>query len=194
MTDFTGLRFIGIFPNIPLDGKFILKDLPGTGKRIDVLCRSLSACYDWASRRSEFEIEFDVILSHSLLLRFTQPKDVFMRGETWWASSIREALIGNPPDFIAIEEISVEEFLQRTINQISNTYVLEEDGEQLDIVLETSSAPQYSFMFGNHRGFDERTLQIIQDLEIQKVSLGKRSYLGSHCVAAVISHFERIGE
>jgi tRNA pseudouridine-54 N-methylase len=194
MTDFTGLRFIGIFPSIPLDGKFILKDLPGTGKRVDVLCRSLAACYDWASIKGELEIEFYAIFSHSLLLKFRKPKDVSMKGETWWASSIRESLKGNPPDFVSIEEITLEEFLRTATTQIPDTYVLEEDGEQLDAILNTASAPQYSFMFGDHRGFDERTLQIIEDLEIQKVSLGNRSYLGSHCVAAVISHFERIRE
>ncbi|MHA1906248.1 MAG: hypothetical protein ACW98Y_03060 [Candidatus Thorarchaeota archaeon] len=193
MTDFPGLRFIAIFPDIPLDGRFILKDLPGSGKRIDVLCRSLAACFDWASSsESKDNLEFIAILSHSLLMRFKVSQDASTKGETWWATTIREAIRGNPQDFVSVEEVPLEDSLKSIKRRDPHLYVLEEEGVTLASIIKSSSAPQYSFMLGNHRGFDERTIQIIQNLDIPRVSLGHRSYLGSHCVATVISHFERI--
>ncbi len=195
MTDFTGLRFMAFFPDIPLDGKFILRDLPGSGKRIDVLCRSLAACFDWASNsKLRDKLEFNAILSHSLLLRFKAPQDSTLKSETWWASVVKDAIKGEPPEFVTTKEVTLEDAMQNFVKECPNTYVLETDGEILEAIVDSTSAPQYSFMLGNHRGFDERTLQIIQDLKIQRVSLGKQNYLGSHCVAAVISHFERIGK
>ena len=192
MTDISGLRFIAIFPDIPIDGKFILRDLPGSGKRIDVLCRSLAACFDWSSSLEiRSKLEFMVSLSHSILLRFKAPTDATLRGETWWATIVRDSLRNTPPDFVTVEERGLEELLQILQKEESNIFVLEEEGRPLAAISKTPSASPYSFMLGNHRGFDEGTSKIIQKLDIQRVSLGQRSYLGSHCVAAVISHFER---
>jgi tRNA (pseudouridine54-N1)-methyltransferase len=193
MTDFTGLRFIAIYPNIPLDGKFILRDLPGSGKRIDVLCRSLAASFDWSPKSENRErIEFWALLSHSLLLKFSAPEKSIPNGETWWASIIKDCLTKNPPSFVSVEEVSIEELLKDLRKESPNLYVLEENGEPLASISEIDSASQYSFMLGNHHGLDERTSHQIQDLDIQGVSLGQRIYLGSHCIAAVISHFERM--
>ncbi len=192
MTDFTCLRFIAIFPDIPVDGQFILRDLPGSGKRIDVLCRSLAACFDWAPiPEIRSKLEFIVSVSHSVLMRFSAPVETTMRGETWWATIVRETLRNAPPDFVIVEERGLEEVLDTLQKEESNIYVLEEAGQSLAAISKTPSVSPYSFMLGDHRGFDERTSKIIRNLEIQGVSLGQRSYLGSHCVAAVISHFER---
>ncbi|MCK5151175.1 MAG: hypothetical protein KAQ65_05020, partial [Candidatus Thorarchaeota archaeon] len=138
------------------------------------------------------KLEFIVSLSHSVLLRFTAPVDITIRGETWWATIVRDSLRNTPPDFVTVEERGLEELLQILQKEESNIFVLEEEGRPLAAISKTPSASPYSFMLGNHRGFDEGTSKIIQKLDIQRVSLGQRSYLGSHCVAAVISHFERI--
>ncbi|MFW9849013.1 MAG: hypothetical protein ACFFF4_07720 [Candidatus Thorarchaeota archaeon] len=194
MTDFTGLRFIGIYPQITCDDNFIVRDLPGSGKRIDVLCRSLSACFDWAPTPTMREkLEYVAILSHSFYLHFVAPKGTYGKGETWWAESIRNSMRGAPPDNIEIKEMSIELALEGLLKENPSMFVLDGDGQALADISLSPGASQYSFMLGNHLGFDERTVQIINEMDIQKVSLGQRSYLGSHCVAAIISHFERNG-
>ncbi|MDF1538074.1 MAG: hypothetical protein P1Q69_04145 [Candidatus Thorarchaeota archaeon] len=194
MTAPTGIRFIGIFMGIPSDGKFTLKDLPGTGKRVDVLCRSLAACFDWAPETIQSDIlEFVAVLSPDRMLIVKKPPDCAYKGETWWAEVVKSSLTGAPPDFVEDKVISLDQYLQEILNEDRlYLYVLEEVGIPLSSISVTTKDSQYSFMLGNHLGFDEPTHEIIQNLEIQPISLGQLSYLGSHCVASVISHFERM--
>lgn len=194
MTFPTGIRFIGIFTGIPLDGKFILRDLPGTGKRVDVLCRSLAACFDWAPQCIPLkDLEFVSVLSQEKMLIFRNPPIATSKGETWWGEVVRSALRGNPPDFVEERTSSLEQFVnEMLIEEKSYLYVLEEKGIPLSSISTITKDSQYSFMLGNHLGFDGPTQELIQNLEIPQVSLGHLSYLGSHCVATVISHFERM--
>ncbi|MFW9918486.1 MAG: hypothetical protein ACFFED_02735 [Candidatus Thorarchaeota archaeon] len=193
MANSTGLRFIMVLPEIQSDGNFLLKDLPGSGKRIDILCRSLAACFDWAAPVGSTRcLELVAILSDNVILHFTAPDRCEEKGETWWASAIQLALREKePPDFITITRISLEEYLLKILDDDNRVIVLEEDGEHLDTHL-LERASQYSFMLGNHEGFDENTTEVIRKLRLPSVSLGAYSYLGSHCIAIVVSAFERL--
>jgi len=138
-------------------------------------------------------LEYIAILSHSLYLDIVAPKGVYGKGETWWAEAIRNSMRGLPPENIEIKEMPIELALEGLLKENPCMFVLDEKGQSIADFSLSPSASQYSFMLGNHLGFDERTVQIINEMDIQKVSLGHRSYLGSHCVAAIISHFERNG-
>jgi tRNA pseudouridine-54 N-methylase len=196
MMAFTGLRFIGIYSTIQVDAEFNMKDLTGAGRRIDVLCRSLEACFDWAADRPiTASVEYVAVLEKEIVLRFTNPGDATGKGETWWAGHIRDALRDNPPPFVRVARTTLEQFLEDIREESSQEmFVLEEKGRLLKARTLEQSPSQYSFILGDHRGFSERTRGVFQSFNIPSISLGPKSYLGSHCVAAVISELERRGQ
>ncbi len=196
MIDLTGLRFIGIYSTISVDAEFNMKDLPGSGRRVDVLCRSLEACFDWAvDRLNATIIEYVAVLEDDTVLRFTNPGDAKGKGETWWAGHIRNSLKSDPPPFARVMKIAVETLLQDMRKEKNQeTFVLEEEGRPLGAGVLEQASPQYSFILGDHRGFSERTRSVFHSFDIPSISLGPKSYLGSHSVAAVISELERRGQ
>ncbi|TFH11084.1 MAG: hypothetical protein E4H14_01325 [Candidatus Thorarchaeota archaeon] len=189
----TMLRFIQILPNVATTGDFILKDLPGSGKRIDVLCRVLSACFEWApSTWKKEDLEVIAVLGDSIILRFQFPTEILPSGENAWARVLKESLRGNPPDFVQISEGNLESVIIEFNNSSSsNLWLLHEEGEERSLKEIAISGSDNSFMLGDHRGFDSQTEELISKLALRKVSLGNTSYLSSHCVAYIISEFER---
>lgn len=196
MIDLTGLRFVGIYSTISADAEFSMKDLPGSGRRVDVLCRSLEACFDWAAESLNAAIiEYVAVLEDETVLRFTNPGDAEGKGETWWAGHIRNSLKNNPPPFVRVMKITFETLLQDLRKERNQQiFVLEEEGRPLRTRMLEQASPQYSFILGDHRGFSERTRSVFHSFDIPPISLGPKSYLGSHSVAAVISELERRGQ
>lgn len=194
MPDSTLLRFIQLLPNVPPRADFLLQDLPGSGKRIDVLCRDLSACFDWApiSWRKD-RLEVVAVLQEHTMITFHQELDRDSHGEVAWASIIQAVLRGERVDGVKLEKRTLEDLIrdiERTDS--SEIYVLDEKGASLRKTLDSRIFTQNSFMLGNHRGFDLQTEELIQKHKLKRVSLGQRSYLSSHCIAAIISYFERM--
>lgn len=189
----TILRFIQILPKVATSGDFILRDLPGSGKRIDILCRVLSACFQWApSNLKKEELEVIAVIGDSVILRFQFPTGPLPSGETAWAQVLKESLKGNPPDYVQISEGNLESVIREFNNSTSsNLWVLHEKGEELDLHEIAISGSDNSFMLGDHRGFNSQTEELISKFILRKVSLGNTSYLSSHCVAHIISEFER---
>jgi tRNA pseudouridine-54 N-methylase len=189
------LRFIQLLPNIPPSIIFTDKDLPGSGRRIDILCRVLAACFDWSpSKRSKTRHEVIAIFANELTLRFYSPEKHLPVGEVAWAEEIRKALQGKPSEFINVEHVGLGEILKRLLaQQDSRVVALIESGHPITTAFLENTKAQNSFMLGDHRGFDSESLRIIKNENIQQISLGTRSYLSSHCVAALISKFERLG-
>ena len=189
------LRFIQLLPNTPPTLEFSNKDLPGSGKRIDILCRVLATCFDWgSSNQSSLEIEVMAIFANEKTLTFSNPKEDLPIGEVAWGKEIREALRDNPPEFIQVESLGLSEVLNQILQvDNSNVIALDETGEPITNRFFENTKAQNSFMLGDHRGFDSESLRIIRNEDIQQISLGERSYLSSHCVAALISKFERFG-
>ena len=189
----TMLRFIQILPNASTSGDFILKDLPGSGKRIDVLCRVLSACFEWGpSTLQKNKIEVIAIIGDSVILRFQFHGESIPSGEKAWAQVLKESLKGNPPDYVRVQGSNLESIIRELNNPPkSNLWILHEDGEELKIQEISDSGTDNSFMLGDHRGFNSQTEELTSKYTLRKVSLGKTSYLSSHCVAHIISEFER---
>ncbi|MGY5881088.1 MAG: hypothetical protein RTV31_12610 [Candidatus Thorarchaeota archaeon] len=189
----TMLRFIQILPNVSTSGDFILKDLPGSGKRIDVLCRVLSSCFEWApSTWKKEEIEVIAVIGDSVILQFQFPKENLPSGEKAWAQILKESLKRNPPDYVQVSEGNLETVIRELNSSTSsNLWLLHEEGEELDLQEIAISGSDNSFMLGDHRGFNSQTEELISKFALRKASLGNISYLSSHCVAHIISEFER---
>lgn len=189
------LRFIQVLPNVPISGEFSFKDLPGSGNRIDVLCRVLSSCFDWAPNVwSKDQIEVKAILSDTITLTFHNPSNIPI-GETEWAQVIKDSLHGNSPAFVQSEYRCLDDVVEELSRvDSSRVWVLDEQGRKLDDENEFHRFAQNSFMLGDHRGFDSNSLQVIAKHKVGSLSLGITSYLGSHCVAAIISRLERMAQ
>ena len=187
------LRFIQILPNVSTSGDFILKDLSGSGKRIDVLCRVLSSCFEWApSTWKKEEIEVIAVIGDSVILQFQFPKENLPSGEKAWAQILKESLKRNPPDYVQVSEGNLETVIRELNSSTSsNLWLLHEEGEELDLQEIAISGSDNSFMLGDHRGFNSQTEELVSKFALRKVSLGNISYLSSHCVAHIISEFER---
>ncbi|MGQ4910866.1 MAG: hypothetical protein ACP6KW_01730 [Candidatus Thorarchaeota archaeon] len=194
MAPSTLLRFIQILPSVPSSGKFILKDLPGSGGRIDLLCRDLAACFDWGPEEWPVDrIELTALIEDQVALTIRNPESGVPKGEVAWAKLVQEALHGDPPSFIHVERMNLDDLLTKMLNQKnSHLYVLHEEGVPLESVEMPIEGFQNSFMLGDHRGFDSQTEERIDRYGLKRLSLGRRSYLSSHCIAVIISEFERL--
>jgi len=187
------LRFIQILPNASKSGDFILKDLPGSGKRIDVLCRVLSACFAWGpSKWDKNRIELLAVIGDSVILRIQNPEQKTPTGERAWAQILKNSLKGNPPEYVQVHEGNLESIIIDLNKPPKSTlWILHEEGEDLKLQEISISETDNSFMLGDHRGFNSQTEELTSKYALRKVSLGKTSYLSSHCAAHIISEFER---
>ncbi len=187
------LRFIQLLPGASPDGDFLLKDLPGSGKRIDILCRDLAACFSWGPKLwPKGSLEFVSIISDSCILTFKDPGDDIPESEVEWASVIRNALKGQIGNFIQVSDGSLESVIKKYNNPPSLVlWVLDENGSPISGAWTKQQTTQNSFMLGDHRGFNSQTEKLISKYALPRVSLGKKSYLSSHCVAAIIAELER---
>jgi len=160
------LRFILILPSVSEKGQFKLRDLPGSGGRVDILCRSLAACFDWGPATwPKSMLELVAVIANKVTLRVQDPGKLLPRGEAQWAETIRRVL---------------------------NVWVLEETGKPFGEIKTMNPDGENTFIVGDHRGFDSQTQLTLDDHSIYRISVGKRSYLSSHCIAAIISKFERM--
>ena len=188
------LRFIQLLPQASPKGDFLLKDLPGSGKRIDILCRDLAACFSWGPISWPKErLELVAIIADSRVLVFENPEEEPPQSEGEWASVIKNSLGNQPPDYVKVSEGSLEDIILQYNNPpMSKLWILEEEGVNISTIDAKHSVTQNSFMLGDHRGFDSQTESLLARYSLPRVSLGKKSYLSSHCVASIISEFERL--
>ncbi|MFW9966502.1 MAG: hypothetical protein ACFFEA_05055 [Candidatus Thorarchaeota archaeon] len=188
------LRFVLYFPEISDTGNFLLKDLPGSGKRIDVLCRSLAACFDWGpSILNKSILEIIALIGRTSCLRIGSPSNKMPRGEVWWARVIKDALSGKYHPFVSVENRSLEEVAEAILsNDKARLWVLDEAGLSINQINLPDMNAQNSFIIGDHRGFDAEALKVFNDHSIYRLSLGATSYLTSHCIAAIISMYEEM--
>jgi tRNA pseudouridine-54 N-methylase len=190
------LRFIQVLPVAPTDGNFLLRDLPGSGRRLDVLCRDLAACFDWGPVSwPKSSLEFIAVLADSVTLTFRDPGPSLPRGEIRWAQVVRDSLMNSPPGFVQLSHAGVEQAIRDSMSLADSAiWLLDAEGMPLSEVPNLGMKTQNSFMLGDHRGFDRKTRQMADEYGIRRISFGKTSYLGSHCVAVVISEYERMDQ
>jgi len=187
------LQFIQLLPQVSPKGDFILRDLPGSGKRVDVLCRDLAACFSWGPTTwPKASLELIAIIADTTILTFRHPGDEIPQNEVEWASVIKDSLREQPPEWVGVSNGSVEEIIKMYCNPPESTlWVLDENGLHISEIETKLHRTQNSFMLGDHRGFNSQTEMLLAKYSLPRVSLGKKSYLSSHCLASIISEFER---
>ena len=185
------LRFILILPSVSEKGQFKLRDLPGSGGRVDILCRSLAACFDWGPATwPKSMLELVAVIANKVTIRVQDPGKLLPRGEAQWAETIRRVLNDSSTDFATGQKAALPE-LMAGLHQ-GHVWVLEETGKPFGEIKTMNPDGENTFIVGDHRGFDSQTQLTLDDHSIYRISIGKRSYLSSHCIAAIISKFERM--
>lgn len=160
---------------------------------MDILCRSLAACFDWGPTTwPKSMLEFVAVMSDKITLRIRNPGELLPRGEVHWAEAVRRALGESEIDFGQCQRLGLPELLAE-LHQ-GHVWALEETGEPFRESRITNPHGENTFIVGDHRGFDSQTQRILDDHSIYRLSIGNTSYLSSHCVAAIISKFERMVE
>lgn len=175
---------------------FSLKDLPGTGGRIDLLCRFLNSAF-----LLSHGIRKDVRVFMTLYGKPNPPKTIHFEGpklkvrlnpdERSTALILKKALevgkdLREPTKEVEVfpgvyvSNMTFEDVVRRVMKD-STLYYLVEDGRP---ITEVEFPQNPAFVLGDHIGLskeDERFLEGIAE----KVRVGRRSYLASHVVAFV---------
>jgi len=140
-------------------------------------------------------LELVAVIADNIALRVRNPEEPLPRGEVQWAKAIQRVLEGKSTDLIDIERTGLHELLEDLLSeQEEHVWALEETGEPLITHENIDPRGNNSFILGDHQGIDSQTSHMLDDHSIYRLSIGNTSYLSSHCVAAVISKFERMVE
>ncbi len=176
-----------------------LKDLPGSAGRLDVIARCINAAF-WLS----YGIRRDVVFHTILHGEPNPPVYIRMEGEKLRKVSpderniaifIKKALermkedkeIESTPG-IFVSKKSFQELLEE--NKDKDFYLLDENGESIEKV-EISSKP--FFFLGDYKDLEEKEKELLYDYGAQPVSVGKNSYLSSHCIIIINWWLDRKG-
>jgi len=168
-----------------------LKDLPGSAGRLDVLARCINSAF-WLS----YGIRKDVIF-HTILHGEPNPL-VYIRiegnklrkvppDERNIAIFIKKALermeegreIESTPG-IFVSKKSFKELLEE--NKDKDFYLLDEKGENIERV-EISDKP--FFFLGDYKDLEEEEKESLYEYGAKPISIGRKSYLSSHCIAII---------
>lgn len=165
-----------------------MNDLPGSAGRMDIVARCVNSAF-WLS----YGIRKDVVFHTILHGEPSPPVYIRMEGkklrkvspdERSIAIFIKKALermeegreIESTPG-IFVSKKSFVELLEE--NRDKNFYLLDEEGEEIENV-EIGKEP--FFLIGDNMDFEEREKEIIYEYGAKAISLGKKSYLSSHCI------------
>ncbi len=198
----TMLEFIVVGHKARTDGNFNLNDLPGSGGRMDILCR----CVNCALFLSH-DLRRDVVIYLVLLGEPDAPRIVKFEGknvrylnpdERSSGSLIKKALEksaiprwreSTPGVWIRLGDFAdlLEEVLT---DKKSLFYLLEDGGDIRDEFKE--NMPEYTvFVMGDHTGMTPEEETVIQDLDAKTINVGPISLHADHCIILVNNEIDR---
>ena len=186
-----GIRhFLVKLRTVPTDSsKINLKDLPGSG-RTDVLCRIVNASF-WLSWNIRKNVELHTILGGPpqppIYLRFEGRRlKKLSPDERSIACFIKKVLerfsegkeVEASPG-IFVSKCDIDDVISKLHKRGLTLYLLDESGVDVsEVHLKEDSV----FILGDHLGFSERDLELIEKYNPIKISLGKLKYTTSHCI------------
>ncbi len=154
--------------------------------RFDVIARCVNAAF-WLSNgiRKDAKIHLCLgkitkIVSFSGSIKRVGPDE---RSIVLW---IDKALKGTRNPGIDVTDISFTDFLERMGGR--DIYLLHEDGKDIEKA-EIKDDPV--FILGDHKGFGKEYLETSEKHCNDTISLGKQSYLASHCISFLNMRMDR---
>lgn len=168
---------------------FSLNDIAGAG-RMDIVCRCITSAL-WLSDELRKDTRFYVVLEGKpfppKILKFNP---LYMRrvypDERNIASHIRLALLGKRQPGIELEIKKFEDFLKENLNK--QLIYLHKDGKD---IRKFKFKKNIFFILGDNKGLNKNTEKFLDNLNIEKVSIGKRNYLASHVISIVQNELDR---
>ncbi|KAA0001919.1 MAG: tRNA (pseudouridine(54)-N(1))-methyltransferase TrmY [Thermoplasmata archaeon] len=167
--------------------KINLKDLPGSSGRLDVVVRCINAAF-WLSGEIRRDVTFHTILHgepsppvyirlEGNKLRKVSPDErsiaIFLRKALERMNEREETSPG-----IFASRISFEELIEK--NEDKDFYLLDEEGTAID---EIKFKGNPFFFLGDNKDLTKEEKQFLIKKGAKPISLGKKSYLSSHCIA-----------
>jgi tRNA (pseudouridine54-N1)-methyltransferase len=177
---------------------FLIRDVPGTSGRLDVVCRILTATFRTIPEWTEF-LTFIAVLSGPpnppLTLVVTNPKDNSIPDSELACALIFKGLLlryhttgdTTHPSFPAFKLVRKKflDILSEFTKRDTQIYYLVEEGTPFqNEVFDLDH--NLIFLLGDDRGIPLDHEKAIESAQIRKISLGKQSYLGSHVVSLVL--------
>jgi len=164
--------------------KFLLKDLPGSGRRIDVLCRCVNSAFCLSH-----DIRRDVVLHLCFAgktIKFVGKELKHLTpDERGIAILIRKALEGNPTPGIYISEKSFRDTLLESGKEI---IYLDEKGEDISHL---KLKKDMCFVLAGHLGFNKEDQEILEKIG-KKISISPKILHADHCIIIVHNFSDRM--
>lgn len=195
-------EFIVVGHKAHTDGNFNLNDLPGSGGRIDILCR----CVNCALFLSH-DLRRDVIIYLVLLGEPDIPRIVKFEGENVRylnpderssGSLIKKALERSAiPRWrestrgVWIRLGGLADLLEEVVTEEKRLFYLQEDGEDIRNVFKENVQDTTVFVLGDHTGMTPEEEIVIQDLDAKTINIGPISLHADHCIILVNNEIDR---
>jgi tRNA (pseudouridine54-N1)-methyltransferase len=176
-------RFVILGHKTPLDGEFTLNDLPGSGGRIDVLCRAIGASL-FISHGIRRDTEVALLLQNALQIRILGSRVKRLNpDERSTAALLQRAIkqaendeVESSPGIFASRR-SLGQILDRLYQLEAHPVVLHEDG----VPIESFDIPsEPAFILSDHVDFTDDEMQTLTELPL--VSLGSEVLHTSQCI------------
>ncbi|MFX1577365.1 MAG: hypothetical protein ACFFCF_09325 [Promethearchaeota archaeon] len=182
---------------------FLIRDVPGTSGRLDVVCRILVSAYRTLPELAPF-IQVNAVLggppNPPLRLRVDDVSlNEFPESELECALILKGLLhdyqTGNQPrnpqwPQFTIQPQDFKETLQEVIQNTEQILYLVETGDPIHQVPLELNHP-IVFVLGDDRGLSAEHRKIVYTHKVQEVSIGTRSLLGSHVVTLILLELMR---
>ncbi len=170
-----------------VDPSLSLKDVIGTGHRLDVICRDLVAAFWWGPCLQR-NVTTTIAFKHQLAFQ-VDGKDLIEplvpRTELGFARLFKEIYVNNA-------RIAGFNLINKTLGEIIDDlqkkgvrlWWLEEGGVDIRSVPHVHETEE-AFILGDHKGMSEEFMVQFGN-SLPRLSLGPKSYLGSTCIQIIL--------
>ncbi len=181
------VSFIIVFNRVP-PSDFNIKNIPGTGNRLDVILRSILAVLN-SNYYNHLNPQIIIVFEK----HFNKPKTLFIdpsirlniENEFSAALFFKKLLktsfeSSELPENMIIEPLSFEDLIL-SLKTTRTLYYMHKKGDPLSVNPLQTHNP--AFILGDCDGLTEIQEKFLKTLNIQKISLGSVEYLTSQCIS-----------
>lgn len=197
-------EFIVVGHKARTDSNFNLNDLPGTGGRMDILCRCVNS-----SLFLSHDLRRDVVIYLVLLGEPESSKIVKFEGENVRylnpderssGSLIKKALDKSAGSYwkrstpgVWIKKGDLKDILHELMDEADKKrmFYLSEDGIDIRKIDEKPLLDDVIFVLGDHMGMTPEEESIIKDAGSKKINIGPVSLHADHCIVLVNNELDR---
>jgi tRNA (pseudouridine54-N1)-methyltransferase len=190
-------------PKCRTDGDFLIRDVPGTSGRLDVVCRILLSTFRAVPELCP-NLQFFAVLggppSPPLQLQVQDVTPKSLPGSGLACSLILKGLLqqftkskkirhNQWPEFSLLKK-GFAETLKENIPADGRIFYLIEKGTPLEEIVFSFELPMM-FVLGDDQGLPQNHEEILYQYKVQEVSIGTRSLLGSQVISLILLSLAR---